>query len=167
MKSALYLLPTKMRALKKKKRLERQKRKHMVDNFYPNAHLRCVCFGWKWFHFHPNPHVWLQRKIKFSGNHLPVDQNLRLWPENEFTPSFSLQFIFGKRERERERRESPDRGEREREREREKREPRSESTDRRAARSFDEGTRRSTSGAIDERCDRPTSALVDRRHSLR
>ena len=29
-------------------------------------------------HFHPNPHVWLQRKIQFSGNHLPIDQNLRL-----------------------------------------------------------------------------------------
>ena len=48
-------------------------------------------------HFHPNSHVWLQRKIQFSGNHLPVDQNLRLWPENEFTLSFSLQFISGSR----------------------------------------------------------------------
>ena len=48
-------------------------------------------------HFPPNPHVWLQRKIQFSGNHLPVDQNLRLWPENEFTLSFSLQFISGSR----------------------------------------------------------------------
>ena len=64
-------------------------------------------------HFHPNPHVWLQRKIKFSGNHLPVDQNLRLWPGNEFTLSFSLQFISGSRntlrEWEKERRESPKR----------------------------------------------------------
>ena len=50
-------------------------------------------------------------------------------------------------------------GERERERERE---PRSESTDRWAARSFDEHARRLTSGAIDERCDHPTSTLVDR-----
>ena len=48
-------------------------------------------------HFHPNPHVWLQRKIQFSENHLPVDQNLRLWPGNEFTLSFSLQFISGSR----------------------------------------------------------------------
>ena len=48
-------------------------------------------------HFHPNPHVWLQRKIQFSGNQLPVDQNLRLWPGNEFTLSFSLQFISGSR----------------------------------------------------------------------
>ena len=101
-------------------------------------------------HFHPNSHVWLQRKIKFSGNHLPVNQNLCLWPGNEFTPSFSLQFISGKRERERERerRESPDR----REREREER--------------AQIGEHQSTSGAIDERCDHPTSVLVDRRRSL-
>ena len=65
-------------------------------------------------HFPPNPHVWLQQKMKFSRNSLPVDRNLRLWPRNEFTLSFSLQFIFGKRERERgrEKRESPDRRER-------------------------------------------------------
>ena len=29
-------------------------------------------------HFPPNQHVWLQRKMKFSGNSLPVDRNLRL-----------------------------------------------------------------------------------------
>ena len=29
-------------------------------------------------HFPPNPHVWLQRKMKFFGNSLPVDRNLRL-----------------------------------------------------------------------------------------
>ena len=46
-------------------------------------------------HFHPFPHVWLQRKIQFSGNCIPVDQNLPLWPGNEFTFSFSLQFISG------------------------------------------------------------------------
>ena len=44
-------------------------------------------------HFHPFPHVWLQRKIQFSGNCIPVDHNLPLWPGNEFTFSFSLQFI--------------------------------------------------------------------------
>ena len=53
-------------------------------------------------HFPPNPHVWLQRKMKFFGNSLPVDRNLHLWLGNEFTLSFSLQFISGKRERERE-----------------------------------------------------------------
>ena len=65
-------------------------------------------------HFPPNPHVWLQRKMKFFGNSLPVDRNLRLWLGNEFTLSFSLQFISGKRERERgrEKKESPDRRER-------------------------------------------------------
>ena len=65
-------------------------------------------------HFPPNPHVWLQRKMKFFGNSLPVDRNLRLWLGNEFTLSFSLQFIFGKRERERgrEKKESLDRRER-------------------------------------------------------
>ena len=46
-------------------------------------------------HFHPFPHVWLQRKIQFSENCIPVDQNLPLWPGNEFTFSFSLQFISG------------------------------------------------------------------------
>ena len=44
-------------------------------------------------HFHHFLHVWLQRKIQFSGNCIPVDQNLPLWPGNEFTLSFSLQFI--------------------------------------------------------------------------
>ena len=64
-------------------------------------------------HFPPNPHVWLQRKMKFSENSFSVDQYLLLWPENDFTLSFSLQIISG--ERERERRESPDRREREEE----------------------------------------------------
>ena len=54
-------------------------------------------------HFPPNPHVWLQQKMKFSRNSLPVDRNLRLWPGNEFTLSFSLQFIFGSRKTQRER----------------------------------------------------------------
>ena len=84
------------------------------------TNLGCVCFGWKMIsgnHFPPNPHVWLQRKMKFSENSFPVDQYLLLWPRNDFTLSFSLQIIFGKRERERERRESPDRREREREEE--------------------------------------------------
>ena len=46
-------------------------------------------------HFHPFPHVWFQRKIQFSGNCIPVDHNFPLWPGNEFTFSFSLQFISG------------------------------------------------------------------------
>ena len=46
-------------------------------------------------HFHPFPHVWLQRKIQFSGNCIPVDHNFPLWLGNEFTFSFSLQFISG------------------------------------------------------------------------
>ena len=29
-------------------------------------------------HFHPFPHVWLQQKIQFSGNCIPVDHNLPL-----------------------------------------------------------------------------------------
>ena len=72
------------------------------------TNLGCVCFGWKMIsgnHFPPNPHVWLQRKMKFSENSFPVDQYLLLWPENDFTLSFSLQIISGKREREREKRE--------------------------------------------------------------
>ena len=55
-------------------------------------------------HFPPNPHVWLQRKMKFSENSFSVDQYLLLWPENDFTLSFSLQIISGEREREREER---------------------------------------------------------------
>ena len=54
-------------------------------------------------HFHPFPHVWLSRKIIFSGKWLSVDQYFHLWPGNNFLPSFSLQSISGKRERERER----------------------------------------------------------------
>ena len=63
-------------------------------------------------HFHPFPHVWLPRKISYSGKWLPVDQFFHLWPGNQFLPSFSLQMTSGKRERERE---SPDQRERERE----------------------------------------------------
>ena len=68
-------------------------------------------------HFHHFPHVWLSRKISFSGKWLPIDQYFHLWPENHFLPSFSLQITSGKREREkeRERRESLDQRERERE----------------------------------------------------
>ena len=56
--------------------------------------LVCV-LGCAWNHFHPLSHVWLQRKIQFSGNCIPVDHNFPLWPVNEFTFSFSLQFISG------------------------------------------------------------------------
>ena len=108
-----------------------------------------VCLFWVKMisgnHFPPNPHVWLQGKMKFSGNSFPVDQYLLLWPGLHFTLLFSVQIISGKRERERERRESPDR----REREKGRRE-----------------SWRSTSGAIVQRA-RPSSiaiasALVDR-----
>ena len=95
-------------------------------------------------HFPPNPHVWLQWKMKFSRNSFPVDQYLLLWPGNNFTLLFSVQIISTERERERER-ESPDR----RERERKKR-----------------LRRRSTSGAIIRRARSSiaiVSALVDRR----
>ena len=51
-------------------------------------------------HFPPNPHVWLQRKMKFSENSFSVDQYLLLWLENDFTLSFSLQIISGEREKE-------------------------------------------------------------------
>ena len=111
-------------------------------------------------HFHPFLHVWLQWKIQFSGNCIPVDQNLRLWPGNEFTLPFSLQFISGKRERERER-ERKEKREPRSEREWEKRELRSESTDRRSRRSSDDRTA-PTSGTIDgiARCDRPDSEIA-------
>ena len=59
-------------------------------------HLRVRLFWVKMIsgnHFHPFPHVWLQRKIQYFGNCIPVNQNLPLWPGNEFTLSFSLQFI--------------------------------------------------------------------------
>ena len=121
-------------------------------------------------HFHPSPHVWLQRKISFSGNSFPVDQYLLLWPGINFTLLFSVQIISGKRERERERerRESPDRREREEE-------ERAGAIVRRArgnktaivwrARSSDDrAPRRSrlrARSSIEERRDRPTSALVD------
>ena len=105
-------------------------------------------------HFHPFPHVWLQRKIQFSGNCIPADQNLRLWLGNEFTLSFSLQFISGKREREREKRESPDQRESER---RESSDRRAPIVDRAARRTIAlrRWAARSTS-AIDgiARCDR-------------
>ena len=101
-------------------------------------------------HFPPNPHVWLQRKMKFSGNSLPVDRNLRLWPGNEFTLSFSLQFISGKRERERER-------------EREKREPRSERERGRRDFAGDRAARRSTSALV----GRSHRSSIDERHDRR
>ena len=44
-------------------------------------------------HFHIFLHVWLHRKIQFFRNCISVDQNLRIWLGNEFTLSFSLQFI--------------------------------------------------------------------------
>ena len=108
-------------------------------------------------HFPPNPHVWLSRKMIFSGKWLPVDQYFHLWPGNDFAPSFSLQIISEKREREREREREP-----RLEREREKREPRS-------CRSSDDCTV-STSGAIDDRdrrdrvarSMRSRGAIVDR-----
>ena len=92
-------------------------------------------------HFPPNPHVWLQRKMKFSGNSFPVDQYLLLWPGNNFTLLFSVQIIFGERERERERerKESPDRRERGR---------RDFAGDRQAVRSSDEHARRSRPSSI-------------------
>ena len=113
-------------------------------------------------HFHPFPHVWLQRKIQFSGNCIPADQNLRLWLGNEFTLSFSLQFISGKREREREKREPRS------EREWEKRELRSESTDRRSRCSSEDRTA-PMSGAIDERdrWDRAMRSMRSHRSSAR
>ena len=104
-------------------------------------------------HFHPFLHVWLSRKISFSGKWLLVDQYFHLWPGNQFLPSFSLQITSGKRERERERRESPY------QREREKREPRSRHC-------ADDHTV-PTSGAIDnrdrrDRAARSSIAIVDR-----
>ena len=110
-----------------------------------------VCLFWVKMisgnHFPPNPHVWLQGKMKFSGNSFLVDQYLLLWPGLHFTLLFSVQIISRKRERERER---------------EKREPRSERERERGRRE----SRRSTSGAIVQRA-RPSSiaiasALVDR-----
>ena len=107
-------------------------------------------------HLPPNPHVWLQQKMKFSGNSFLVDQYLLLWPGNNFTLLFSVQIIFGKRERERER-----------ERDREKREPRSErergrrdfAGDQRAVRSSNERARRSRPSSI--------APLVERLHQSR
>ena len=96
-------------------------------------------------HFPPNPHVWLQRKMKFSGNSFPVDQYLLIWPGNNFTLLFSVQIISEEREREREERAQI--GEREREEE-------ERAGDRRGARLFDEREERAG--------DRPTSALIDR-----
>ena len=114
-------------------------------------------------HFHPFLHVWLQRKIQFSGNCIPVDQNLRLWLGNEFTLPFSLQFISGKRERERERekrRESPDQRESER---RESLDRRAPIVDRAASRTIAPRRRAARStGAIDgiARCDRPDGEIA-------
>ena len=96
-------------------------------------------------HFPPNPHVWLQRKMKFSRNSFPVDQYLLL------LHSYFRFNSFPERERER-KREREERAQIE-EREREKREP-----------AINEGRGRPTSEkrepAIDEQRDRPT---VDRR----
>ena len=65
-------------------------------------------------HFPPNPHVWLQRKMKFSRNSFPVDQYLLL------LHSYFRFKSFPERERER-KREREERAQIE-EREREKRE---------------------------------------------
>ena len=117
-------------------------------------------------HFHHFPHVWLSRKISFSGKWLPVYQYFHLWPENHFLPSFSLQITSGKREREkeRERRESPDQRERERE-ERAQIAP----LVRRSYRAYERRDRRDRAarsmrsrGAIVDRAARSTSALVGR-----
>ena len=54
-------------------------------------------------HFPPNPRVWQQWKMKFSGKSLLVDRNLLLWPGNDFTLSFSLQIISRSRKTQRER----------------------------------------------------------------
>ena len=72
-----------------------------IEYFFEKYFDIRVCLFWVKMisgnHFHHFPHVWLQRKIQFSGNCFPIDQNLRLWPGNEFTLSFSLQFIFESR----------------------------------------------------------------------
>ena len=88
-----------------------------------------------------NPHVWQQRKMKFSRNSFPVDQYLLLWPGNNFTLLFSVQIISEKREREREREERAQIGERERGR-------RDFAGDRRAVRSSDERARQSRPSSI-------------------
>ena len=54
-------------------------------------------------HFPPNPRVWQQWKMKFSGKSLLVDRNLLLWPGNDFTLLFSLQIISRSRKTQRER----------------------------------------------------------------
>ena len=128
-----------------------------------------VCLFWVKMisgnHFPPNPHVWLQGKMKFSGNSFPVDQYLLLWPGLHFTLLFSVQIISGKRERERERRESPDRREREREEE-------ERAGDRRAARSSNERAphrsrlrARSSIAPLDD-CDRRSRRSSDDRTDL-
>ena len=119
-------------------------------------------------HFPPNPHVWLQRKMKFSRNSFPVDEYLLFYT-----------LIFGsnhfqkerEREKERERRESPDwREGEEKERAGDWRGARSSDEreeragDWRGARSSD---RRSTSSAIVDRDCRSRSSiapLVGRSH---
>ena len=102
-------------------------------------------------HFNPSPHVWLQRKILFSGNSFLVDQYLLLWPGINFTLLFSVQIISGKREREREKREP--RSEREREEE--------ERAGAIVRRAIVRRARRNKT-AIDKRRDRLTSALIGR-----
>ena len=52
--------------------------------------------------------------MKFSGKSFPINQNLLLWPGNDFTLSFSLQIISRKRERKREREKRQPKSERER-----------------------------------------------------
>ena len=98
-----------------------------------------VCLFWVKMisgnHFPPNPHVWLQGKMKFSGNSFPVDQYLLLWPGLHFTLLFSVQIISGERESERER-------------ERKKREP-----------VIDERRDRRTSAIVDHAA-RPTIAPI-------
>ena len=124
--------------------------------------------GENYFSFPANPHVWFQRKIKFSGNHLPVDQNLRLWPGNEFIPSFSLQFISGKRERERER-ERAQIGEHQSTSGAIVRRARSsidQRRDWRAVRSSNERARRSRSSIVATRCDRSRSTAWSHRSSI-
>ena len=136
--------------------------KEFVDWYFGFFWVRVRLFWVKMIsgnHFHPFPHVWLSRKISFSGKWLPVDQFFHLWPGNQLLPSFSLQMTSGKREREREKRKPRS------EREREKRERRSRRCDRRST--IDEIARRDrrSTGAIDEiaRRDRRSRGAIDER----
>ena len=54
---------------------------HFMNNFLQFLCLRVRLFWVKMIsgnHFPPNPHVWLQLKMKFSRNSFPVDQYLLL-----------------------------------------------------------------------------------------